>query len=67
MSETRGKYHIALGKLYMVIAVTAKKALLSAFSRALDKAFAVSQKTLGKVRGPVKDFAECYTERHSAN
>jgi len=49
--------------------VTAKTTLLSAFFRALGKAFTESQTVLGKVSTGGYgdgDFAECQTERHSA-
>ena len=57
VSETLSKIHIALGKdfaelgkLYMAIVVTSKKALPSAFSRALGKTFAMSVKALSKIK-----------------
>ena len=56
LHSTKDLPSMALCKLYTAIAVTAKKALPSAFSRTLGKTFAMSQKALGKnkVREPAK-------------
>jgi len=62
-----------LGKVYSAKKMTAKTTLPSAFFRALGKGFTESKKALGKIklrdRGKAGDgcFAECQTERHSAN